>query len=198
MPGVEYRSVYVLSEGARAIDDDFGAWSRALTAGGDSAPTIAVFVGADEPFPSNPFPTLVEIIDERHSTSPNRRDRGIVGIGFPAIEALMSAFDSPELFGSVATQSFLGFHDEIAAALSAATAESAALHPMRVHIEWGELDIRSPSEGWDTREFNRMLVDRLRALGYRPTGGPIADSTDWRSWRTRTHEILQALLSTSP
>ncbi|MCH7689351.1 MAG: hypothetical protein IH899_22195 [Planctomycetes bacterium] len=71
--------------------------------------------------------------------------------------------------------------------------ESSDSIPLRVYIEWGEYDLRSPDEVWDSRASIRSLAEYLRKRGHDVIGGEVHDGTGWSSWRNRTDVMLEAL-----
>ena len=66
--------------------------------------------------------------------------------------------------------------------------------PMRIYLEWGRWDLKSPhEEGMDFRKSSRWAWDLLRERGFNPMGGEVWDSTDFGSWRNRTDVLLESL-----
>ena len=66
-------------------------------------------------------------------------------------------------------------------------------HPLKIYMEWGVYDMRSPQEGWDMRENSRNLADWLRSRGYDVVAREVPDGTGWPSWKNRNDAVLQSL-----
>ena len=108
-------------------------------------------------------------------------------------ETMIRGFREPELFRKFAAQSFLGFEEEVQQTLDAYQPLAEGEEPWVGYIDWGTLDIRSPSEGWDMRRSARTAYESLQSMGVALSGGEVVDTTDWKSWRLRTHLVLSAL-----
>ncbi len=175
---------------------EYGRWTTTLDqlAGIAFETPIVVFLSAPSATDTGFVETLVPWVDEHYRTRAERSARANVGWSFPASDILATTFEESDTFGAVGVQTYLGFEEQIAMALEPLGERDADDIAVRIYMDWGELDIRSPSEGWDMREFSQQLFDELNRRGFEVAGGRVADSTDWKSWRNRSHLMLAALL----
>ncbi len=115
-------------------------------------------------------------------------------MGWMASDAAMITFANPESFGVLGMQSHYalsGLITEVEESLGDADADTV---PMRICLEWGRWDLKSPhEEEMNFRASSRWAWDLLRERGYDPIGGEVWDSTDFGSWRNRTDVLLESL-----
>ncbi len=189
-----YPVVYVINGEAREV----GNWQATLdsSVGRTVEPLIVVFLE----LPRAPglqgalAGQVVPQIDEVLRTRPERDARGIVGMGFPAFNTLLTGFGSPDTFGALGMQSFFFLEGGMRQGILGAVGEkTAAETPMRIYLEWGRWDLRSPHEGYDFRDASKWVFELLTDKGYAPIGGEVWDSTDHSSWSNRTGVMLNAL-----
>ena len=175
-----------------------GGWPETLdrVVGRTVEPLLAVFVraprgvDASEHFAS----VLLPAIDSKYRTRASRDGRASVGMGWSSHGALLLGLEHPELVAAVGIQSYYATPGEMMVdAETALAALDPATRPLRVYVEWGRWDLRSPHEGMDMRASTQWLYEKLRARGLHPIGGEVADSTDFASWRNRTDVLLETL-----
>jgi hypothetical protein len=90
-------------------------------------------------------------------------------------------------------QSFFGLEETFAEVeKNIGEMNSEALN-LKIYLEWGKWDLRSPHEEMNMREASKWLYSLLTSKGWEPMGGEVFDSTDFSSWSNRTGAMLQAL-----
>ncbi|TDI46242.1 MAG: hypothetical protein E2P02_05480, partial [Acidobacteria bacterium] len=146
---------------------------------------------AREPYAELWANELVPFIDEHYRTIATREARAHAGAGHSAHDAAYCAFRYPALSAKRAVQSFMttDFGWEKLEPLIT-TAEE---HPLKLHIEWGRYDLRSPHEDLDTGEITRAFVAFLEGRGYEVEAFEVADGSGWPAWRNRNDVILASL-----
>ncbi len=197
-PGYEqaedrYPTLYLADENALEV----GAWPATLdrVVGRSVAPLIVVFTGRQQIPDWNQVVVdqVVPAVDGRYRTRAGREHRALVGMGWGGLVAASTAFANTKAFGVLGVQSLYGLDSGMnwfRESLGEATAEDT---PMRIYFEWGRWDLISPHENMNMRASARAVWDLLGERGYAPAGGEVWDSTDWASWRHRTHVLLQSL-----
>ena len=68
---------------------------------------------------------------------------------------------------------------------------------LRIYMDWGKYDLRSPTEGNDLGKSSRSFARLLEAGGYSFTGGVVNDGAGWASWKNRTDRVFQTLFPIS-
>ena len=133
----------------------------------------------------------VDNLDGERRTIATREARAHAGAGGSAHDAGYCAFRYPALSAKLAVQSFVtaDFGWEKLEPLIT-TAEE---HPLKLHIEWGRYDLRSPHEDLDTGEITRAFVAFLEGRGYEVEAFEVADRSGWPAWRNRNDVILASL-----
>ena len=188
-----YPAVYVTNSTAREI----GNWPQALDkiAGRTATPIIAVFLelrgvgGQDEILPQQ----IVPAIDKNYRTIADREHRGLIGMGWPGLGAMLTAFEYSDLFGVIGVQSFFALDEQMAMLNGVIGDRDASTLPLQIYLEWGRWDLISPHEEMNFRTSSRKVWDLLREKGWEPMGGEVWDSTDWGSWHNRTDVMLETL-----
>lgn len=131
---------------------------------------------------------LVPFIDQHYRTIASAETRLIVGPGFTGTPAFHAALKHPGVFGNIATQSmFLLTADENE--LKKMTAE-ATKQPLRIYMDWGTYDYRSPVENWDIGKSNQHMAEFFRDKGHTVTGMEVNEGFDFANWRNRTDKIF--------
>jgi len=194
-----YPVAYV--HGGRAALDQ-GRMKQALDRliGARIAPLIAVFVPPadpqapraderDEHYVQAIAEGLVPRIDASFRTIAAAPARASIGSGGMAGQALLVAFERPELFGRAGAQSPF-FDDENIPGLAERGAD---VRPLVLYLDWGTYHMRSPHEAWSLVEANRKLWHALRAAGYRPAGGERPEGFGWPIFSAHTDELFAAL-----
>ncbi|MFQ5720525.1 MAG: PQQ-binding-like beta-propeller repeat protein [Acidobacteriota bacterium] len=200
-----YPTLYV-HDGGEALDKGMMRQSLDNLIGSAVEPLIAVFVlppATDSPFgamgPAGPYAEmlandLVPLIDSRYPTVRDARGRATFGTGNGGAAAVVSAFQHPEVFGRLGSQSAFLFDMPMDKML----AEHDVPPPLSIFMEWGTYDMRSPHEAWDMVRENRQAWEFLRSAGYRPAGGEVPEGQGWACWRAHTDEMLAALFPLRP
>jgi enterochelin esterase-like enzyme len=159
------------------------------------APLIVVFINHPPPFvgfdkyAAMVADELVPLVDEKYRTVRRAEGRANVASGFSGLGAIFCTFGHTGTFGKLALQTpFMVDFVAVDPVL-----EKAADHPLRIYLDWGKYDLRSPLESWSMVKAGRDLDARLRKLGYKPLGGEAPDGTDWPSWRNRTDALFEAM-----
>ena len=188
-----YPVLYVLDRNAL----EQGDWRDHLdrVVGRTVAPLLVVFVEAPQmrDFGSAFVSTVMPAVEARLRTAPGRDTRGLVGMGFGGHGALMLALDHAQHFGVLGIQSYYSLEATMTAAEGALAKAQPAEQPLRIYLEWGRWDLRSPHEEMDMRASSVWLAEKLRGKGYAPLGGEVLDTTDFASWRNRTDVLLESL-----
>ncbi|MCH8807759.1 MAG: PQQ-binding-like beta-propeller repeat protein [Planctomycetes bacterium] len=159
------------------------------------APLIVVFINHPPPFfafdkyAAMVADELVPFVDQKYRTVRTAEGRANVSSGFSGLGAIFCTFGHPSTFGKLALQTpFMVDFVAVDRVL-----KKAGDHPLRIYLDWGKYDLRSPLESWSMVKAGRELDQRLRKLGYKPLGGEAPDGTDWPSWRNRTDALFEAL-----
>lgn len=186
-----YPTVYVMPWPG-VLEPGLGRWTDTINraAGAQLEPPIVVVL--EQPFLMTR--SLVKALDERLRTETDRSRRALVGWGFVANDAFDRLASLHDLVGRFGVQSYFGFFgdevDRVLAQMAKAVGEGAELSG---YLDWGVLETRSPSEGWDMGASSRRVFEGLRELGIEVEGGEVQDTSDWKSWRNRTHLLLGTL-----
>ena len=193
-----YPIAYVLDR--RALEH--GAWRETLdrVVGRTVAPMIVVFVApppVDE-FEAAFVATVMPEVERRLRVKPGREARALVAMGFGGHAALLLTLQQPTLFSGLGIQSYYGLESMMTEVEQALAAAKPTESPLRIYLEWGRWDLRSPHEAMDMRASSQWLDRQLRARGYSPPGGEVLDSTDFASWRNRTDVLLESLFPLGP
>lgn len=185
--------VYVLDRNAF----EHGRWAETLdrVVGRTVQPLVAVFVEAPRgvDLQAHFASAIVPAVDARLPTQTDRAGRATVAMGWNSHTALTLALAHPELIGGVGMQSYYAVEEMMAEIAPLLDKASPTTSPLRLYFEWGRWDLRSPFEGMDMHASSVWLDGRLRARGFQPIGGEVADSTDFASWRNRTDVLLESL-----
>jgi len=139
---------------------------------------------------------IVPFVDRTYRTIPDRAHRANFGMIYGAFMAFYATFTHPDLFGNLAIQTM--YWDQTAKAEHQGLIVPAENQPpLRIYIDWGKYDLRSPMEGNDlgknSRSFARLLEDR----GYSFAGGVVNDGAGWASWKNRTDRVFETLFPIS-
>lgn len=134
---------------------------------------------------------IVPYVDKNFRTLSDSQNRAVMGPGGEGPTAVYTAFRYPELFGGLAIQTM--FTQERAEAAFKDLIKNANEVPMRVYLDWGIYDSRSPLEGWDTRRESRRWYGIFEDHGYKPAGGEVHQGAGWPNWRNRADRWLSAL-----
>ena len=139
---------------------------------------------------------VVPFVDSAYRTMPDRPHRANYGNIYGAFMAFYITFTHPDLFGNLAIQTMSW--DQTAQAQDANLVLPASNQlPMRIYLDWGRYDMRSPMEGNDLGKETRSFADLLEARGYAYTGGMVNDGAGWASWKNRTDRVFEALFPIS-
>lgn len=189
-----YPVVFVHNPHAR----EEGGWVETLdrVVGRSVEPLIVAFVETTRirSYTSVFAAQIAPAIDARYRTRTDRAARANVGMGWAAPDATMITFANSESFGVLGLQSHFALTGQRTAVEESLGAADARTVPMRIYLEWGRWDLKSPhEEEMDFRKSSRWAWDLLRERGFNPMGGEVWDSTDFGSWRNRTDVLLESL-----
>ena len=134
---------------------------------------------------------LIPFVEQSYRTVTNRNGRANVGNLFSGFMAFFATFQRPDLFSGFAIQSM--YWDEKENAAQRSLVNKVAGQDLRIYVDWGKYDVRSPNEGIDTRLWSRGFVKLLRENGFQTTGGEINDGSGWANWKNRTDKVFEAL-----
>jgi enterochelin esterase family protein len=135
---------------------------------------------------------VVPRVDAEYRTVVDREGRANVGMMYGGAMAYYATLSHPEQFSRLAIQSL--YWDATAqAAMGALLAPADRLPPLRIYLDWGRYDLRSPTEGLDIRRSTEDLARQLAQAGYAPAGGMASDGSGWESWRNRTDALFESL-----
>ncbi|MEM6779992.1 MAG: PQQ-binding-like beta-propeller repeat protein [Planctomycetota bacterium] len=161
-------------------------------------PAILVFIewrfypmmGADG-YPQMFGGELIPAVESKFRLSDDREQRASLGGGFGATLALMSSLANRASIGRI------GCHSPFAFELLHPAIEQLAMIPgpaSRVRINYGELEVRNPSENWDMAN-QAIAIDRiLSEAGHDVDRSQSAIGTDWVCWRTQSEAMYDFLI----
>ena len=187
-----YPTLYLFEWGGER-DADLGDYPRVWSRFGGERFEMPIVVFVDRPAPGPVAGLVVAAVDAKFRTRPEASERAAVGHGFFGIDALSMAAGDQPLAMNFGVQTFFGFTDMVDAARSFFEGKE-NLDEFTVYLDWGSLDSRSESEGWDMRAASRGLYTALEEMGVSVSGGEVPASSDWKSWRLRTPEMFEVVL----
>jgi len=134
---------------------------------------------------------LIPYVYENFRTITSRDARAHIGVSFSAFQAMLCAFQHPDVAGRLAVQSPLLFGGMKTAVEASIPSPDDA--PMVIYHDWGKYDLRNPQENWNMADENRAFAELLAKKGYKIVGGEVNDGTGWSSWRNRVDRIFETL-----
>ena len=135
---------------------------------------------------------IVPLVDATYRTIATRENRANVGMNYAGFMAFYATFATPDLFANLAIQSL--YWDQTAADQGQALmAPALAQKPLRIYLDWGKYDLRSPIEGNNLRQSTAAFAQLLQTRGYPFAGGMVHDGAGWASWKNRTDRVFEAL-----
>ena len=139
---------------------------------------------------------IVPYIEQTYRAIKRREGRANTGAIYGGFMAFYATFTHPEIFGKLAIQSMSW--DQTAEANDAGLVFAASTQwPIKIYLDWGKYDLRSPMEGNDLGKSTASFARLLHKRGYTFTGGEINDGAGWASWRNRTDEVFETLFPLS-
>ena len=135
---------------------------------------------------------VVPLVDGAYRTVATREGRANMGAMYGAFMAFYATFTHPDVFGRLAMQS-IDWDQKAAAENGALIAPASTQLPLRIYLDWGKYDLRSPMEGYNLRRSSEAFARLLEAGGYSFAGGAVNDGAGWASWRNRTDRVFEAL-----
>lgn len=135
---------------------------------------------------------VVPLIDHTHRTIASRDGRANSGSIYAGFAAFYATFTRPDLFGGLAIQT-MDWDQTVDADFETFIPTAASLPPLRIYLDWGKYDLRSPAEGNDLGRSSAKFAGRLQERGYEFAGGMVNDGTGWASWRNRTDRVFETL-----
>ncbi len=135
---------------------------------------------------------IVPYVDQTYRAIRHREARANMGTIYGGFMAFYATFTHPEIFGKMAIQSMSW--DQTAEANDAALVfEASTQWPIKIYLDWGKYDLRSPMEGNDLGKSTASFARLLHKRGYTFAGGEVNDGAGWISWRNRTDEVFETL-----
>jgi enterochelin esterase family protein len=134
---------------------------------------------------------LMPLIESRYRIEKKAERRALMGLEDGAYASLYATLKHPELFGGLGMLSINwepGYRD-----INTALLKAPSQQPLRIFLEWGKYDSRSPREGWDAVEGGRAFSTTLRSKGYSFKGGETHEGAGWFARRSRLNELLETL-----
>ena len=135
---------------------------------------------------------VVPLIDDTYRTVASRDGRANGGSVYAGFAAFYATFTRPDLFGGLAIQT-MNWDQTVDAAFETFIPAATSLPSLRIYLDWGKYDLRSPAEGNDLGRSSATFARRLREKGYDFVGGMVNDGAGWASWRNRTDRVFETL-----
>jgi enterochelin esterase-like enzyme/outer membrane protein assembly factor BamB len=134
---------------------------------------------------------LLPLVEGRYRIDAKAGRRAIVAYADAAYAGLYATLRHPDLFAGLGLLSPSwepGYRPQNTALL-----RTPADQPLRIYLEWGRYDSRSPREGWDAVEHGRAFSATLRSKGYSFVGGETHEGADWLARRNRLDRLFSTL-----
>ena len=134
---------------------------------------------------------LLPLIESRYRVERKADRRALMGLEDAAYASLYATLRHPDLFtglGLLSPSWEPGYREQNSALLKAPSQQ-----PLRIYLEWGKYDSRSPREGWDAVDNGRVLSTTLRSKGYSFVGGETHEGAGWTARRNRLDRLLETL-----
>jgi len=134
---------------------------------------------------------LLPLIESRYRIEGKADRRALMGLEDAAYASLYATLRHPDLFtglGLLSPSWEPGYREQNSALLKAPSQQ-----PLRIYLEWGKYDSRSPREGWDAVDNGRVLSTTLRSKGYSFVGGETHEGAGWTARRNRLDRLLETL-----
>jgi len=134
---------------------------------------------------------LVPLIEGRYGIDRRAERRALVGLDDAAYASLYATLRNPDVFtglGLLSPSWEPGYREQNTALIKAPSQQS-----LRIYVEWGKYDSRSPREGWDAVDNGRALSATLRSKGYSLAGGETHEGAGWIARRNRLDKVLETL-----
>ena len=134
---------------------------------------------------------LIPLIETRYQVERKAERRALMGLEDAAYASLYATLKHPDLFSGLGLLSLNwepGYRD-----INTALLKTPSQQPLRIFLEWGKYDSRSPREGWDAVEGGRAFSTTLRSKGYTFVGGETHEGAGWFARRNRLDRLLQTL-----
>jgi enterochelin esterase-like enzyme len=134
---------------------------------------------------------LLPLIESRYRIETKAERRALIGVAEAGYASLYAVLKHPGLFTGLGLLSpgwEPGYREQNSALFKAPTDQ-----PLRIYMEWGKYDSRSPREGWDSVDDGRALSATLRTKGYAFVGGETNEGAGWNARRNRLDKLLGTL-----
>ena len=134
---------------------------------------------------------LLPLVESRYRIDGNAGKRAVMGLEDGAYASLYATLKHPEFFTGLGMLSINwepGYRPQ-----NTALFKSPSEQPLRIYLEWGKYDARSPREGWDAVEAGRAFSTTLRSKGYAFAGGETNEGAGWFARRNRLNKLLATL-----
>lgn len=134
---------------------------------------------------------LLPLIESRYRMEKKAERRALVGLEDAAYAGFYTTLRHPDLFAGLGLLSPAwepGYRAENTALIKAPSEQ-----PLRIYLEWGKYDSRSPREGWDGVDNGRAFSATLRSKGYSYEGGETHEGAGWFARRNRLNRLMETL-----
>jgi enterochelin esterase-like enzyme len=134
---------------------------------------------------------LLPLIESRYRIDKKAERRALLGFGDAAYAGLYATLRHPDLFTGLGLLSLKwepGYRTQNEALLRTPSEQ-----PLRIYLEWGKYDARSPREGSNAVENGRAFAATLQAKGYSFKGGETHEGMGWFARRNRLDTLLGTL-----
>jgi enterochelin esterase-like enzyme/outer membrane protein assembly factor BamB len=134
---------------------------------------------------------LLPLIESRYPIEGKADRRALMGFGDAAYAGLYATLRHPDLFSGLGLLSLKwepGYRTQNEALLRTPSEQ-----PLRIYLEWGKYDARSPREGSNAVENGRAFAATLQAKGYSYKGGETHEGMGWVARRNRLDTLLGTL-----
>lgn len=134
---------------------------------------------------------LLPLVESRYRVEKKAERRALMGLEDAAYASLYATLRHPDLFSGLGLLSPSwepGYRSQNTDLLRAPSEQ-----PLRIYLEWGKYDSRSPREGWDGVDNGRSLSATLRSKGYAFVGGETHEGAGWIARRNRLDKLLETL-----
>ncbi len=137
---------------------------------------------------------LVPYIDANYPTIPDPSERLVIGASFGGLIAVYIAFNHPEVFGNVASQSgYLSRKDDhVIRALKESSKKK-----IKFYVDCGTYESNVGGMFGNFTEGNRRMHEALQKKGYEFVYQEFHEGHNWGNWRSRIGSILKVFFGHS-
>ncbi|NKB65583.1 MAG: PQQ-binding-like beta-propeller repeat protein [Candidatus Latescibacteria bacterium] len=131
-------------------------------------------------------------VERQYRVIGERSQRANMGQIYAGYMAFYATFKHPELFAGLAIQT-MDWDQASQARDTALIVPAETARPLRIYLDWGQYDLRSPMEGNDLGQSSIAFAGLLQERGYSYIGGQAPDGAGWDSWQNRSDQLFEAL-----